>query len=303
MTDMHQRSALVTGATGFVGTHLTNALLKANWRVKALRRAETMLEPESSVPDGAEVAIYDGSGSSIVEALEDSPNYVVFHLASMISVHHSLDRLESLVKANVLMGTQILEAMTLTGCRSFINTGTFWQNADGPGYNPTTLYAATKQAFESVIEYYRQSAGLSCVTLKLYDTYGPADPRPKLLKLLIRQLKCQEPLAMSPGEQKIDLIHIDDVCSAYLAAAELLVEAPQTLTPSYSIATGTLHSLREIVSILENLTGESLKINWNGKPYRPGEVMTPWIGPRVPGWEPKIALREGLLQLLREDAS
>jgi nucleoside-diphosphate-sugar epimerase len=299
MNDTDTKSSLVTGATGFIGSHLTRSLVQDGWRVTALIRTPTLKQPGFIAPTSVDVAEYDGSQSSVNSAIATAAPSIVFHLASVTPAQTGLDHIETMINANILFGTQLLEAMNLNGCKCLVNTGTFSQHFDGAPYNPSNLYAATKQAFEAIIEYYRQAASLSCMTLKLCDTYGPADPRPKILTFLLRQLKSNEPLATSPGDQKLDLVHVNDVCSAYLKAAELLRRQPSALDRSYSVASGRLLSLKQIVSLVEQLAGRHLKINWGGRSYRPREVMTPWIGPSLPGWQPEISLEAGLKQLIQ----
>lgn len=298
MVSSDTKAALLTGATGYLGGHLCRALQRNGWRVTALVRAETLNRGGFASLGSAELTPYDGKASSVNLAVEKATPRIVFHLASVTPAHTGPDQVEPMIEANILFGTQLLEAMRRTECTRFVNTGTFSQHYQGASYNPANLYAATKQAFEAIIEYYRQADHLSCITLNLCDTYGPNDPRPKILTYLLRQLKSDEPLAMSPGEQKMDLIHVDDVCSAYLRAAQLLSDNYPALEPVYYVASGRLLILRQIVSLFEQLAGRPLNIHWGGRPYRPREVMTPWTGGRLPGWKPQVSLEAGLKQLI-----
>ena len=127
---------------------------------------------------------------------------------------------------------------------------------------------------------------MKVIALKLFDTYGPNDPRPKLFRLLKTVSERQEPLAMSPGEQLIDLVYIDDVVKAYLIAAERLQAGLAYDHESYAVSSGRPISLKELVRTYEQVTGKKLPIQWGGRPYRPREVMVPWNrGEKLPGWE------------------
>lgn len=102
---------------------------------------------------------------------------------------------------------------------------------------------------------------------------------------------------MSPGEQLIDLVHIDDVISAYTIAAERLISKGVQLHEIYAVSSGELVSLKALVKIYEEAIHVKLPIQWGGRPYREREVMTPWsLGKTLPNWEPKISLREGILR-------
>ena len=291
---------LVTGATGYIGSHLSQALLRSGWQVTALVRKETVSKPGFHMPAGVDIAACDGSTSSILAAVKKARPSIVFHLASMIYAQNRLEELQPLINSNLLFGTQLLEAMAVSGCQYFINTGSYLQHYQGVAYNPSTLYAATKQAFEAILEYYKEGCGLSAVTLCLFDTYGPRDSRPKILNYLAQQLTSNQPLPMSPGGQMMDLLHVDDVCSAYLHTARLLMGQNTPVESNYSVASGQLRSLRSIVELFEHLAGRSLAIEWGGLPYRPREVMIPWIAARLPGWQPEITLEVGLRQLIDE---
>ena len=135
-----------------------------------------------------------------------------------------------LVDSNVLVGTQVAEAMLRAGCRGIVNTGTSWQRDARGAYDPVCLYAATKQAFEDVLTYYVSAEGFAATTLRLYDTYGPDDPRPKLVNALAGALRSGTPLSLSPGEQLLDLVHIDDVTAAFAAAGRRLLDGGAAVT-------------------------------------------------------------------------
>ena len=92
-----------------------------------------------------------------------------------------------MVTANVGFGTALAEAVSQAGDCTFVNTGTVWQHYDARPYSPVSLYAAMKQAFTDVLRFYQEVAGLPVVTLELTDTYGPGDPRPKLLPILFKR--------------------------------------------------------------------------------------------------------------------
>ncbi len=208
-----QQIALVTGATGFVGSHLVRRLLQDGWQVHVLHRATSELPIFSEFADTIK-HVYDGSTDSMMRCVAQAKPDIVFHLASLFLSQHETKDVDSLVLGNVLMGTQLLEAMSVNGVTRIVNTGTSWQHYDNKDYNPVCLYAATKQAFEAILEYYVQACGVRAITLKLFDTYGPDDRRPKLFNLLSDAVKTGVTLNMSEGGQFIDPVFIDDVIDA-----------------------------------------------------------------------------------------
>lgn len=292
-----QRVALVTGSTGFVGGHLVRRLVREGWQVHVVSRIGSCL------PDAPELAhvknhIHDGSTQSLVECVTHAKPDVVFHLASLFLSQHAVKDIESLIQSNVLFGSQLLEAMKLNGVACFINTGTSWQHFNNEDYNPVCLYAATKQAFEAILEYYVQACDIKAITLKLFDTYGPDDRRPKLFNLLNKAAKTGEPLDMSAGEQLIDLVHIDDVVEAYVLAAQRVLAGKALKHEIYAVSSGHPLPLRELVELYATVTEQVVPVNWGARPYRYREVMVSWKqGENLPEWMPKISLKTGLSSL------
>jgi nucleoside-diphosphate-sugar epimerase len=292
--------ALVTGGTGFIGVHLVEHLQAAGWVVHMLVRQSA---ERAGLPSaGVQIYPYRGETADVVEAIERSRPDVVFHLASLFLAQHTPQQIIPLIEANVLLGTQLLEAMSGAGVKSLVNTGTSWQYFHRQSYRPTNLYAATKQAFEDILAYYVEAAGIRAVTLSLFDSYGPGDTRKKILRILLDCLKSNEELQMSPGDQILDLTHVDDVCDAFLHAARLVRDPEHPSIATYAVSGGERMSLREIVATLEKVSGRTVRIDWGARPYRPREVMRLWDGPAMPGWQPRITLADGFKALLDERA-
>lgn len=289
-----QRVALVTGATGFVGSHLARRLVREGWQVHILSRTGSRLP---DVPEFAHVTnhVHEGSTESMVRCLAQAKPDVVFQLASLFLSQHASNDIESLIQSNVLFGNQLLEAMKVNEVCCLVNTGTSWQHYNNENYNPVCLYAATKQAFEAILEYYVQACDMKAITLKLFDTYGPDDPRPKLFYLLSKAAKSGEPLDMSPGEQLIDLVYIDDVVEAYLLAAIRLLDGNVSQHECYAVSSGQPMPLRKLVDLYAEVNKQTVSVNWGARPYRYREVMVPWINCQgIEGWKPKITIAVGI---------
>ncbi len=289
-----QRVALVTGATGFVGSNLVDRLVQEGWQTHIVCRTD------SHIPDTTEFIkvikhIYDGSTNSLIQCVENAKPDIVFHLASLFLSQHESKDIEALIQSNVLFATQLIEAMRVNNISRFINTGTSWQHYNNEDYNPVCLYAATKQAFEALLDYYVQACDLKAITLKLFDTYGPNDPRPKLFHLLNKAATTGQALDMSAGEQLIDLVHIDDVIEAYLIAAQRLLEDKVIEHESYAVSSGQPLPLKELVELYAKITEQTVNVNWGARPYRYREVMKTWDkGQLIEGWKLTKDLHTGL---------
>jgi nucleoside-diphosphate-sugar epimerase len=291
--DARRPVALVTGATGFIGTHLTARLEAEGFDVHAI-------VPVDGRPNSARVTTHtlDGTTDRVIAIVSGVAPDVVFHLASLFVAEHETAQVTPLVEANVLFGTQVLEAMAISGVERFVNTSTAWQHYGDAEYDPTSLYAATKQAFEDVLAFYVPAKGMRAVTLELYDTYGPDDPRPKLFAALRSAVADGRELAISPGEQMIDLVYIDDVVDAFLGAGEQTAVQQAGTHERYAVATGSPQSLRDIVTLWSSVTDCALRVKWGGRPYRAREMMAPPTrGVPLPGWSAKVALPEGISRM------
>jgi len=286
---------VITGSTGFVGSNLVRYLLKKNFKIYVILRTDSELTNLSDIKKEIEIFRYDNEISNLIDFFTVVKPITVFHLASNFIAEHESNQIDSLIQSNITFGLHILEAMKVAGVKKLINTGTSWQHYNNDDYNPVCLYAATKQAFESIIEYYVQAENFKVITLKLFDTYGETDTRPKLINLLNKFADENTELKMSPGEQILNLVHISDVCNAYYLANELIQNENFCGYKKYAIKSNESFKLKDIISLFEKITGKQINVIWGGKQYRKREVMSVWNkGLPLPNWKPSITLEEGL---------
>ena len=288
------KSIVITGATGFVGSNLTSFFLKKNYEVHIIVRPNSDLSNVDVKNSRLKVFNYNNELESLISFFKEVNPICTFHLASNFIAEHKSSEVNSLVSSNITFGLQLLEAMKVADLKILINTGTSWQHYNNEDYNPVCLYAATKHAFESLIEYYVQAEKFKVITLKLFDTYGETDNRPKLINLLSQFAREGTELKLSPGDQKISLVHISDVCAAYETAMNLIEKLNSNVHYKYAVKHSNNYSLKEVISVFEKVTKKKINVVWGGKPYRKREVMTLWDnGEALPTWDAKIDLEEG----------
>ena len=303
---MTARRCLITGATGFVGSHLARKLVQDGWHVHVLARTSSSVAAIADVAEQLTIHTLTPPANgnslpttgSVAEAIANAKPDVIFHLAAMFRAEHTPDDIAPMVEANVTFTTQLLDGMRLAGVKTIINTGTSWQHYGGDEhsapYDPVCLYAATKQAAEDILTFYCNAHGFRAITLKLFDTYGPGDTRNKLLNIFKRASTAETPIAFSPGAQQIDLVHIDDVVRAYLMAADQAQRSSASTHEKYGVSSGTPLPLRKLSALYENTTGTRLNIAWGERPYREREVMQTPSLPLLPGWSAEICLKTSL---------
>ena len=293
-----RRTAIVSGSTGYIGSELVKRLVDLNWEVLCLVRPQSERSTLSSVETSIKFCTYDGTLASLNDAFSQKKIDIVFHLASCFVAEHKSEQIDDLLESNIRFGTQILEAMKVADVQSLINTGTAWQHYQNEEYNPVCFYAATKQAFADILRFYTESGIINAITLEIFDTYGPNDPRRKLIPALVDAASSGKELQMSEGEQTLDFTYIDDVLQAYIESAELLLTKRISKNEIYAITSDERYSLLELVGIFEEIWGVKLSLVWGSRPYRKREVFKPWSkGKRIPGWSAETNLHQGLARI------
>jgi nucleoside-diphosphate-sugar epimerase len=273
---------IITGANGFIGKHLCMRLKSEGWSFVCLVRPGAVLPffDENHI----QTIQMQGEVSLLAEMFKNENVTGIVHLASHFVAEHQEKDLSPLVLTNILFGTQVLDASVKAGVKWFLNTGTFWQHYNGATYDPVNLYAATKQALEDIGRFYANAHGLRFCTLKLCDTCGPNDTRNKIFNLWEKIAKSGETLDMSPGDQLIDIVHVDQVVQSYLRLiAGLNSECLNGENcESYYVTSNQKISLKELAREYERTNRVKLNINWGARSYRRREVMAPaCIGRRI----------------------
>ncbi|MDR6578434.1 NAD(P)-dependent oxidoreductase [Pseudomonas extremaustralis] len=295
------RVALITGVTGFIGGELARRLIKDNWSVAIVVREGSDLSSIADISAASTTYRYDGTTESLTSILDEAKPDVVFHLASLFLADHVPSQVTDLIGSNVLFGAQLLEAMVACGVRNIVSAGTSWQNFHSDSYRAVNLYAATKQAFEDILGFYVDRYALSSVVLKLFDTYGAADKRRKLITLIVDAVKNAQELGVSPGEQVIDISHIDDVVEHFLRAGEFSIARELPKSHVFFVS-GERFTVKELVKAIESAADTKASIVYGARPYREREVMyLPAVDGKTPPWDSlvsKISLRQGVQALL-----
>lgn len=293
----------LTGATGFIGSHLTRSLLREGHDVSAIVRPKTDL---GRLDSRVHVHVHDGDMNALARFFEQGAFAGVVHLATHYLASHTPADIAGLIASNITLGTEVLEATCNAHVKWFLNVGTFWQHFNQQEYNPVNLYAATKQAFEDVAAYYGETRDVIFTTLKLNDTFGPGDTRRKIFRLWNDVARTGEVLDMTEGRQIVDFVYVDDVIQAFRLLITALATDPSERhrNQTYVVMSEQRMTLREMASVFEKVTNRSLNIRWGACPYREREVMIPWSGGTlVPGWKPRVTLEEAIRRTLAETES
>lgn len=291
------RKVIVSGGNGFIGSSLILCLIAKGIEVHAIVN-ENHQRLDAILPGDCIHVLRDGIGS-VVEIVTHVVPDAIFHLAAVYTEPVSARSVLRMIDGNLALGACLVFAATQCSPQPvFINTGTYWQFDPNSTYSPNTLYAATKHAFQDILLFYRERRAVRSVSLVLYDTFGENDTRSKIWHRVTNAIP-GETLRLSPGDQTIHLIHIDDTVSAFFQAAELLQEH-SAMEPLYSLSSPAPFKLRTLVEELNAKGNLNLDLHWGELPYWEGQVLVPWVGKTLPGWYPKVEILPALLRMAAE---
>ena len=291
--------ALITGATGFLGRHLCAKLLEKDYKIVVLVRETSDISFFSKYSKQKVIVCQlDKDFNVIDEVVKNYKPLITFHLAATFDKGYTNKEIVNLINTNILFGTILLNSLVKCNCKNFINIGTYWQNFKDETYNPFNLYAATKQSFQDIIKFYEEEYGLQCITLKLCDTYGEDDGRKKIINLLKQAYQKDEELDMTKGEQYLSLTYIDDVVKGIILASDYVLNN-EIYGKTFWIANKKTVKLFDLVKIIEDIVNKNLKINCGNIPYKKREIMQPYIGNILPGWEAMTGIDVGLRKIFK----
>jgi len=301
---------LVTGAGGFVGSHLSRRLVKKGAKVHLLDRMSYVSEKAkrrlADIWD--EVKIYDvdiGDMKALSQAIEDIKPDKIYHLAAYTNSSRDMENVEPAVKINFQGTLNLLNALaegsSLPPYECLVNTST----AEEYGNNPTPFseeqriaplspYATSKAAARLFCDMYYKIYNFPIVTLRPFIIYGPHQDPSRFIPQVILSCLRGEDFEMTKGEQTRDFTYVDDIVEANLKASLSDKAIGQTI----NVGTGEPHSLVEVATEIISLMGSKIKLKAGALGYRPGEVWRSYgdnsKAYELLGWKAEIDLREGL---------
>jgi nucleoside-diphosphate-sugar epimerase len=293
---------LVTGATGFLGSHLVRALVARGDRVVVLKRGRSDLTRIRDLL--ARVALYDTDAGGVEKLLGDHDDLAgVIHTATCYGRDGEPD--DVVFAANTAFPLGLLQKAARAKVPLFVHTDTCFNT--GPlRYTYLKSYSLSKRQFTEWGEHFASRGDICFANVKLQHPYGPGDAPTKFVPAILRQ--CLDNVAeirLTAGEQKKDFIYVEDVVSALLA---VLDRAAARCTPfqEYECGTGEAISIRQFVETAHALVGSRSQLNFGALPYRDNEIMYSCADTSALaglGWSPRFDLEEGLERTLRGDGA
>lgn len=290
---MCEEKILLTGATGYIGQKLSQELLQNGCDVYVIVRKESDISSICQFLPDSHIIVFDEKTGERLDAV--APDVLINLAGKFVSVHNPGD-VDALLNSNIIFPAKICEFAYHSGCKKFINAGSYWQNYDNEEYNPVNYYAATKEAMKKILQYYALSKECKVMTLKIFDSYGDGDPRNKILNILSR-LEDGDSIGMTGGEQKMFFCHVDDIVSAFLTAITYLEQMERGTYEEFFLRGEKAVCLKNIVEKFLQVTGKKINIRWGERTYHPKEIFDPdriGTGKVLPGWKCNITMEDGL---------
>jgi nucleoside-diphosphate-sugar epimerase len=291
------KTILLTGATGFLGSHLLEALIKEGYKVVILKRSFSNTWRIDHLMD--KVKNYNIDIIPFEKAFEEQKIDVVIHTATNYGRNN--ENVSKIVDVNLMFSLKLLETAT------YFNTNTFF-NTDTLQYKYLSNYTLSKKQFIEWLKTFGEAKKIKVVNLRLEHMYGPGDDAKKFVVWLMGQmLSNTAEINLTKGEQKRDFIFIDDIVNAYMLLLRQTERLPQV--SEFDVGTGKQISIKEFVLKLKD-TVESIynkpistKLNFGAIPYREGEMMevVEDVNPLFDiGWKPNFILADGLKLVVDE---
>lgn len=304
------KTALVTGAGGFIGSHLTQLLAEQGWQIRALAHYHAggsagcldQLNPE--LRPYVTVTWGDVTDYRLIRELAQGAD-AVFHLAALIGVPHSHADPHPFVQTNVNGTLNVLQAALDTGVRRLVHVsaGEIYGTAqtettpETEPPNPHSPYAATKAAADLMALSYHRTFNLPVTIVRPFNTYGPRQSARAIVPTIMGQIAAgQKEIRLGSITPTRDMNFVSDTVRGLLAAAT----AENCAGEIINLGTGKEISIGDLAELIAEIMGADIRIICDEKRIRPEKSEVERLcadaskAEKLLGWKPEYSLRHGL---------
>ncbi|MGA3096033.1 MAG: GDP-mannose 4,6-dehydratase [Bryobacteraceae bacterium] len=301
------KTALVTGAGGFIGSHLSERLAQLGVRVRAMVHYNALDSWGwlNSSPYVREMQVISGDiadRGSVRQAMEGAE--YVFHLAALIAIPYSYSAPASYVRVNMEGALNVLEAAREMGVARVIHTSTsevygtarYVPIDEAHPLQGQSPYSATKIGADKLVEAFHLSFGLPVVTVRPFNTFGPRQSARAVIPAIITQALTGETIRLGNLRPTRDLNYVGNTVDGYVLAAS----TPEATGQTINLGSGREISIGDLAQLIGRLTGREVRIERAAERMRPeGSEVERLLASNARardllGWEPAVTLEEGL---------
>ena len=290
MKALRGKTILVTGASGFVGSHLIKRLKDIGCVIHALSRNEVASNGDGIHWTKADISDMESLRKVFIQLSPD----IVFHLGSHVTGNRALNELEPTLRSNLLSTINLLTLVTEHNCERMVTLGSMEEPDINSSDVPNSPYSAAKWASTGYSRMFFSLYKTPVVTATLYMVYGPDQKdTSKLIPYVTTALLQNSTPKLSSGKRDIDWIYIDDVVEGLIQIA---------ITPGIEgkiidFGSGTTHTIREVVEKIVDLTNPDVMPQFNARRDRPFEntrIANVELTSSLMDWKPQVSLPDGL---------
>lgn len=294
------KTILLTGSNGFVGSFLLKSLVNFDYKILILLREDSNLSRiEKTINNYStikEIKISNYQESSKI--FENNKIDYVAHLATNYIKEDRFTDISSIIDSNIAFPAHLLELSKKYNVKGFINTGTFFeydqfQNSfnEATEIKPYNFYAKSKNAFQKLLESYEDNFPL--LTLKLFSPYGPMDNN-KVIPYMINSMINDKEISLLNSSESCDFTYVEDISSAFIQAIKHI--ETKNLKKEINICSGTYSRISEVISILETILNKDARISYKTNDIKPHKSSSFKVAKDELGWEPVTSLEDGLIK-------
>jgi len=298
---------LITGATGFIGSHLVERLIKEKkHKLIIIKRKTSNIWRIKEFID--KCLVYDYEDFVDLENIfkENKIDLIIHLAAKYVKQENDMNEINEMINTNISFPCTLLYYSYRYGVKYFINTGTCFEYKLGnkkidekQEYKPFNFYASTKLAFEEILRYYSFNKDVKAITLKLFYPYGEKDNNNKLIPFLIKNIIHNKEIFLTKGEQQLDYTYIEDVIDAYIKSIDFIKKIKNYEV--FNIGSGKAITIKKIVNYLFKLSQKKPVIFFDKIPYSLNEIMfleaNNKKAKKLLKWKPKYSIYDGLKKI------
>lgn len=309
---MENKKVLVTGADGFIGSHLTEMLVRQGAHVNALSLYNSFNDwgwlENTDCLDKVEVVCGDIRDPNFCREITKGVD-VVFHLAALIAIPYSYVAPDSYVATNVTGTLNMLQAARDAGVKRFLHTSTsevygtarFVPISEEHPLQPQSPYSATKIGADALAMSFYYTFGMPLTIVRPFNTYGPRQSARAVIPTIITQILAgKQSIRLGSLHPTRDFNYVEDTCRGFVALAECDTASGETV----NVGSNQEITIGDTVNLIQKLIGSTVTIESDDQRIRPerSEVERLWCDnskiKQFTGFEPQVCVEEGLARTI-----